>query len=370
MKLLSLKYSRRELLKLGLLSASALAFSPSIRWVDNDVQSQFPNAEKLGRNCASGIIKLRAKPSGDSTLLKELREDTIVIWLREVIGDATDGISRRWVETPDGYLYSPNIQPVKNLPNKPVDNLPISKTSGQGMWVEVTIPYADVYLDNPPVSPWLIAKMSETPGPRLYYSQVIWVDQIRTTSQGQVQYRVNEKYGSYGDTYWAAAEAFRPITEDELTPIHPDAADKQVVVDINHQTLSCMEGKNEVYFCRISSGAKFDASGNAVDAYATPVGIQRIWRKLISIHMSAGNHSSGYDTAGIGWTTFFNPGGMAIHSTFWHNHFGVPVSHGCVNATAEDAKWVFRWTTPMVQLDPGDMTVQMPGGTIVNVVEG
>ncbi|MDR3575137.1 MAG: L,D-transpeptidase [Anaerolineaceae bacterium] len=341
-----------------------MAFRPWVQW--NEVKSQYPDAEKLGRNCVAGIINLRTKPSANSTSIKALYDDTIVVWLREVVGEAPDGLlSRRWIETPDGYVYAPSVQPVKNLPNKPITSMPQSNNMGQGMWVEVTIPYVDVYLDNPPVSPWLKAVQR----PRLYYSQVVWVDQVNTNSQGQVLYRVNELYGSYGDTYWGAAEAFRPITNEELTPINPDVTDKQVVVDLNHQTLSCMEGKNEVYFCRISSGAKFDAAGKAVDNWATPVGPHPIWRKLISIHMSGGSTGAGYDTAGIGWTSLFAGEGMAVHSTFWHNDFGVPRSHGCVNATPEDAKWVFRWTTPNVQLNPGDITVQMPGGTVVNVVQ-
>jgi lipoprotein-anchoring transpeptidase ErfK/SrfK len=86
--------------------------------------------------------------------------------------------------------------------------------------------------------------------------------------------------------------------------------------------------------------------------------------------MSGGSSGAGWDTPGIGWTSFFAQGGVAIHSTFWHNNFGVPVSHGCVNVLPEDAKWIFRWTLPQVAYDPGDLTVSMPGGTTVEVIEG
>jgi lipoprotein-anchoring transpeptidase ErfK/SrfK len=72
---------------------------------------------------------------------------------------------------------------------------------------------------------------------------------------------------------------------------------------------------------------------------------------------------------GIGWTTLFASGGIAIHSTFWHNNFGVPMSHGCVNSTPVDAKWIFRWVDPPVEYEPGDVTIAMPGGTIVEVIE-
>jgi hypothetical protein len=40
-----------------------------------------------------------------------------------------------------------------------------------------------------------------------------------------------------------------------------------------------------------------------------------------------------------------------------------------VNARPQDAKWIFRWVEPIIPLDPGDMTVTMPGGTIVEVIE-
>jgi hypothetical protein len=57
---------------------------------------------------------------------------------------------------------------------------------------------------------------------------------------GQVWYRLNEKYGS-GDIFWGQAEAFRPITAEEITPISPDVTDKRIIVRVNQQTLSCME---------------------------------------------------------------------------------------------------------------------------------
>jgi len=238
---------------------------------------------------------------------------------------------------------------------------------GRGMWVEVSTPYVDLILANPPArSPWL----KDSNFPRLYHSQIMWVDDIRTDLAGQIQYRVNEQYGTYGDIFWANSEAFRPLSADEVEPIHPGAADKRVVVDISHQVLSCYEGNDEVYFCRISSGAKFNAYGEEVEDWATPAGSFYIWRKLISIHMAGGTVAGGYDLPGIGWTSLFKGDGVAIHSTFWHNDFGTPRSHGCVNAGPEDAKWIFRWTEPSVSLDPGDITIQqMFQSTNISVIE-
>ena len=88
--------------------------------------------------------------------------------------------------------------------------------------------------------------------------------------------------------------------------------------------------------------------------------------------MSGGTTGAGYDLPGIAWTSIFSTGGVAIHSTFWHNNYGDPVSHGCVNCTPEDAKWIFRWIMPEVVYDPGmlDVTVSGQPSTSVEVVEG
>ncbi|MFQ5617007.1 MAG: L,D-transpeptidase, partial [Anaerolineales bacterium] len=297
-----------------------------------------------------------------------LYEDTIVLWLREVVGTNLYRYNQRYVETPEGYIWAADLQPVRNKPAQPVRE--ISETSlGPGMWAQVSVPYVDLILDNPPArAPWLQSALEYGYPPRLYYSQILWVDDVKFDENDEIWYRVNERYG-FGDIFWASARAFHPITPEEIAPISPDVEEKRVLIDITRQTLSCLEGSTEVYFCRISTGAKFDASGNEVDKWATPTGKHRTWRKMISTHMVGGTTGGGYDLPGIGWTILFVGTGIAIHSTYWHNDFGTPRSHGCVNAQPDDARWVFRWITPVVEYDPGDVTVEMPGGTMIQVIE-
>lgn len=356
------KLTRREVLRAGIFGAGAVVMAPWLNWAH--WMAAWPDGARLGRNCTGGWLNLRAKPTANSEALGVLYEDSIVVWLREVVGEPAS-ISQRWIETPDGFIYAPGIQPVQNRPNAPLAELPLTPI-GKGMWAEVTVPYVDLYIANPPArSPWV----QESSRPRLYYSQVIWIDDIRVNAQGIVLYRLNELYGTYGDIFWAAAEAFRPITAEELTPIHPDAEDKRIVVNVNYQTLSCYEGRQEVYFCRISSGARYDIQGNIVDRWATPVGSHLPWRKVISIHMSGGSTGAGWDTMAVPWTILFEGNGAAIHSTHWHNDFGTPRSQGCVNAAPDDAKWIYRWSNPAIDLYPGDLTMRGPQGTIVDVVE-
>jgi hypothetical protein len=355
--------SRRGFLKLGAAAAAGLALRRSRLAIP---QQGFPTADLLGRVAIPGKVEVKVRPDINSATVLTLYEDAVVPWLRERAAPNSKPlfVNQRWVETDTGFIWASDLQPVRNLPNVPLSVLPESAI-GPGMWIEVTVPWVDIVLDNPPArSPWL----KEAISPRLYYSQILWVDQIKTDEQGQVWYRVNEKFG-YGDLMWARGEAFRSVMPEEMTPISPDVEDKRVVVDVTRQTLACMEAGAEVYFCTVSTGAKFNSAGEVVAKWATPLGAQQIWRKTVSMHMSGGTTGGGYDLPGIGWSTFFNGIGTAIHATFWHNDFGTPRSHGCVNARPEDAKWVFRWTLPLVEPIPGDVTVSMPGGTIVEVVE-
>jgi lipoprotein-anchoring transpeptidase ErfK/SrfK len=335
---------------------------------------EFPNAERLGR-VAVGSVELKIRPDPESQTLGVLYEDAVVPWLREVSGEKYAYIfnNQRWVETPDGFIYGPYLQPVFNRPNQPVKDLPPS-SRGPGMWVEVTVPYADAILDKqePSSNSWVKAKLEQGLPLRVYYGQNFWVDQIRISNSGDALYRLNPNFYGGVDMLWVAAEAFRPVTNEDLKPISPDATEKRVVIDLAHQLLSCYEGSREVYFCRVSTGAKFDMYGNPVDKWATPVGIHRVSRKYISLQMSGGTTGAGYDLPGISWTSIFATGGVAIHSTFWHHNYGDPVSHGCVNCLPEDAQWVFRWTAPEVVYDPGmvDVSVSGEASTTVEVREG
>jgi lipoprotein-anchoring transpeptidase ErfK/SrfK len=345
--------SRRAFLRQSLLSFGGLLLPEFI----------YKSDEKLGR-LTVGMVELKQRPDLVSPTVGKIYEDAVLPWLRDVVGQRPYRTNQRWVETPQGYIWAPFLQPVRNQPNVPVAILP-NTSLGQGMWAEVTIPYVDLILDNPPArSPYL----QNTAQPRLYYSQVVWVDRIKTGMDGQVYYLVNERYG-FGDLLWAAAEAFRPLTREEVEPIHPDAEDKRVVVDASRQTIACYEGQREVYFARVSTGMKYDINGNRVDIWETPVGVRPVWRKLISVHMTGGTTGGGWDIIGVSWTTLFEGNGVAIHSTFWHNNFGEPMSQGCVNCQPEDAKWIFRWTLPDVLYDPGDRTVGWPGGTLIEVTD-
>jgi hypothetical protein len=367
--------NRRDFLKLAGLGVGALAIGPGMPRFQTPVFAhaaklpEFPQGDLLGRNCTAdtslqwgGTVPIMSSPNVTSDKIRDAHRDEVFPWLRELSGEAIDyNISnQRWVETPEGFIRSNTLQPCRNLPNTPLTSLPDGK---DGFWAEVTVPYVDLALDNPaPISGWMRDHVALDLQARLYYSQVMWIDAIRSNGD-LVEYHVNERYGNPGDLFWADGAAFRPLTDDDISPIHPDVdpATKKVVVNLNYQTLSCMEEGREVYFCRVSTG---------MQEGSTPLGEYAIWRKLISVRMSANTAGASYDLPGISWPTFFVGDGVAIHAATSHNDFGTVRSHGCVNCRPEDAKWVSRWSQPPVPMEPGDVTWQdwIKGSTHVQVV--
>jgi len=57
-----------------------------------------------------------------------------------------------------------------------------------------------------------------------------------------------------------------------------------------------------------------------------------------------------YDLPGVPWVTYLTKSGISFHGTYWHNDFGRPRSHGCINVTCDAARWIYRWTLPEVPL--------------------
>lgn len=71
-----------------------------------------------------------------------------------------------------------------------------------------------------------------------------------------------------------------------------------------------------------------------------------------------------YELPGVPWCGFFVSTGVAFHGTYWHDNYGTKMSSGCVNMRPDEAKWLFRWTTPTI--DPADWYVDGIG-TLVEV---
>jgi hypothetical protein len=371
-------FSRREFIKLFGLTLGGLALSRnSLDRVFAEsgllrnpqlLQPEFPLNKTLGRICSGdpgAHFPIKSEPYWDAPEVGTAWRDDVFEWKKEVIAKQLDPIriNQRWVETEAGYIYGEYVQKSRHIPQEPLLELPESPTGEPGMWVEIVTPFTGMTFARSPSQFWI----REVVNPRLYYSQVFWAYDLRRNPEtGKVEYLLRQLYGAYADAYWVDASICRQITPEEIAPIHPEAENKHVVVNLMYQTMACYEGDEEVFFSKVTTGGIGEEG-----KWLTPLGTHTIWRKMVSTHMSAGPAVGNYDISGVAWTTLFDNNGAAVHSTYWHNNFGTARSHGCVNARPEDAKWVWRWTAPYVDYYPGEKTIQgLNQSTKVEVIHG
>lgn len=100
-------------------------------------------------------------------------------------------------------------------------------------------------------------------------------------------------------------------------------------IDLSRQRLFAWEGDKQVYAVVISTGKA---------ATPTPTGVFAIQTRYRTARMQGAD----YDIPDVPYTMYFYRG-YAIHGAYWHNRFGTPVSHGCVNVAVDHARWFFNW---------------------------
>lgn len=124
-----------------------------------------------------------------------------------------------------------------------------------------------------------------------------------------------------------------------LYPVVP-TQEKWISVDLSHQRAYAWEGNKLIKRFAISSGKA---------RTPTVTGVFRIWAKVTSQTMEGGSYATGdyYNLPNVQWVQYFYRD-YALHGAYWHNRFGTPTSHGCVNLTNADAKWLYEWSSPTI----------------------
>ena len=123
-------------------------------------------------------------------------------------------------------------------------------------------------------------------------------------------------------------------------------SDKWIEIDLGKQKLIAHQG-DDIFLEALVSTGLFNR---------TPVGEYHIWYKIRATKMEGGNKAihTYYYLPNVPYTMFFF-NDFGIHGTYWHNNFGNPMSHGCVNAPTPVAEKLFYWADP--QLPEGQMAV-------------
>ncbi len=122
-----------------------------------------------------------------------------------------------------------------------------------------------------------------------------------------------------------------PRPPSTSTPDTADYSGRWIEVNLSQQMLYAHDGDSTVASFLVSTG---------VPAFPTVIGRYYIYIKLVSTLMAG----DGYYLPDVPYTMYFYRG-YGIHGTYWHNNFGHPMSHGCVNMYTPDAQWMFNWAS-------------------------
>ncbi len=333
--------SRREFLKLSGAGALSLLLP---RWVH---AAELPTDQQA--RVAEEKIEVFDAPSFSANPQKTYWRDMVLPITAVTLGDNQPEFNRVWYQIgEEGFVHSGPLQPVRTQLNEAVETIP-----DKGTLAEVTVPFTDAH--------WRADKNYPV-AYRMYYATTHWVAGLAHDKRGKPWYRLRDDKWKF--SYFVPAAHLRLLPPDELTPLSPELPmeAKRIEVLTGPQVVVAYEMDQPVFMARTATGAKF-SNGD----FSTPAGVHVTSHKRPYRHMAAGNLAyNGYDLPGVPWISYITEGGISLHGTYWHNNFGRPRSHGCINLTPQDAKWVYRWTLPSVPAE--EQEVIESTGTRVDVI--
>ena len=229
---------------------------------------------------------------------------------------------------------------------------------------------------------------------------------------------------------WLAAREIAVVTPPQQWPEAAEKGEKWIDISLRQQTLVLYEGRRPWYATLVSTGR--DRLGDPKTSLATPQGTFRLKSKHIAAAMdseentnvSGGQRASSgpaldaearatierlkkataageqlsdadrrrwinvqkerhpeygvtlrrgsddFELRDVPWIQYF-ASGYALHGAYWHDVFGIPRSHGCVNLSPIDARVAFAWTDPPVPEGWHGVNIgpDMGLGTVVHIRE-
>lgn len=152
--------------------------------------------------------------------------------------------------------------------------------------------------------------------------------------------------------YWQGKQISVPseyLAQDTNEPTQvlgtADPSERWIEVDLSEQKLRAWDGDNLYLETPVSTG---------LPGTPTPTGEFHVWMKIRATKMEGGEGRLYYNLPNVPYVMFFDNDkvgaslGYGLHGTYWHNDFGKPHSHGCVNLPTPIAKVLYEWTTPVL----------------------
>jgi hypothetical protein len=155
----------------------------------------------------------------------------------------------------------------------------------------------------------------------------------------------NRYWRTEADRNLAVKESNVGLAIQRQRPSWIGANERWIDIDLQQQVLTAFEGDTPAFVTLVSTGRR---NQNENENFNTPPGQYRIYAKHVTTTMdgdTAGDNP--YSIEDVPWVMYFFES-YAIHGAFWHGQWGWRMSHGCVNMSPEDARWLFNWSSPQL----------------------
>jgi hypothetical protein len=244
-----------------------------------------------------------------------------VAWTRSF-----DAEGRTWLVTPDLGL----------IPKDKVRVKPVPSLTGVDLRNGAQLPIAFLWLKP---SPKYVEDASGTPQP----TAEMWPRHGYVQVTGELLRKKTGIFLKARDGTYLRRDAVTVIQAADRRPAHVGPGDKWVGVRVTHGYLIAYEGDTPVYTTAISPGI----AGVNKRGHATHTGTYNVVWKFRSWRMTGEERGKEWIVDEVPFAAFYK-GNYALHAAWWHNDFGRPKSHGCVNIPPAAAQALFPWIEPDV----------------------
>jgi hypothetical protein len=222
----------------------------------------------------------------------------------------------QWIRRSDGTLSTPSTFQGVKLPEN---------WEHPFAWVlDLSFTYVSEYPDGP---------ASQETGRFLERYEMVWIYAIATDAEGWNWYMI-------GPNQWVKQTFVSKV--EPLDEMPEGVSGRWVSVDLYEQTLIAYEDDRPVFATLIASG---------IPPHETNEGLFTVWARVARDGMSGATGApDAYALQSVPWVMYFDDS-ISLHGTYWHNYFGYRQSHGCVNLTISDARFLYHW---MMESEPNE----------------
>lgn len=150
-------------------------------------------------------------------------------------------------------------------------------------------------------------------------------------------------YWKTKDDHYVRNDRVSVLKKKDFRPQGVKKTDKWIHVRVTWGWLMAYEGDTPVFATAISPG--MDGITERPQGHTTKRGIYPVGWKLVSADMSGVDKGKEWAVDEVPFVGYYKAS-YAVHGAYWHDDFGLPKSHGCVNMAPKDARWLFQWMDP------------------------